>query len=242
MNARITYIHHNCFFLRLAGRTFLFDLPAPAHLPAEATGLVRRLAEGADLTAFVSHGHEDHFDPGLAKALSGAARLRYVVSYDVPDMYPEALPDDPEMTLVVEPDESREFDGLRVESLESNDLGVAFLLEIEGRRVYFGGDLADWAWPGQPEPARRFSREFFASALERLAAKGVDLAFSNVDGRLPNLAGGPEFVRVVRPQVFVPMHTFGRTKVLARFVSRLGDTRTRIFAYRASGDEAIFDL
>lgn len=240
MEARITYIHHNCLFLGLGGRSFLFDLPSSAHLPAGAAALARRLAAGQDLIAVVSHSHEDHFDPGLAQALSSAARLRYIVSYDVPDMFPDALPDDPETTLVIEPDEPREFAGLRLEALESNDLGVALLMEVDGRTVYFGGDLADWSWPGQPEQARRFAQEFFSTALERLARRGVDLAFSNVDGRLPNLAGGPDFVRAVRPKVFVPMHTFGRTKVLARFISKLGRHESRIFAYEASGDQASF--
>lgn len=242
MEARITYIHHNCFFLDLGGRAFLFDYPAPAHLPAEASALAQRLVSGRDLIAVVSHSHEDHFDPGLPQALSGAARLRYVVSYDVPDMYPDALPDDADTTLVIEPDESREFACMRLEALESNDLGVALLMEVDGRTVYFGGDLADWAWPDQPEQARRFSQGFFAAALERLARRGVDLAFSNVDGRLPNLAGGPDFVRAVKPKVFVPMHTFGRTKVLARFASRLGPHDSRVFVYKASGDQESFTL
>lgn len=239
MRGRITYVHHNCFVLRLGERTFLFDCPAAEHLPKRAAEALAAGIAGADLCVFVSHSHEDHFHQDLPGICAGAAQARYVLSDDVADLYPGAVPPG---ALVVEPDEGYDFAGLRIETLLSNDLGVAYLVEWEGLRLYYGGDLAAWTWDSASEAERAFTERFFHEALERVTRRPVDIAFSNVDGRLPNLAGGLDFVRTVRPGLFAPMHTFGRTAWLKTFAERLGPTDSQLFLYKKPGDGLDIDL
>lgn len=149
MPARIVYIQHDCFFLLVGGRTLLFDYPAPNYLPEAAAKVAASRIAGADLTVFASHSHDDHFDPDMAAATATAASRRFVVADDVADLYGDRLP--PE-TVVLEPDDVRQVGDLRVEGLESNDMGLAYRIEADGLSVYFGGDLALWDWPG-PRPA-----------------------------------------------------------------------------------------
>ncbi len=235
----VTYIHHNCFLLEFAGSSYLFDVPGPGHLPEDARRVLLEKVRGRDLLVFISHSHEDHFDPGLPRLLSGVASLGFVVSDDVEDMFPDSVPPG---SLVVEPDESYQWRGLNIETLMSNDLGVAFVIRDGGRTVYYGGDLADWSWDSLGEKARRMTGEFFRQAVQQVAGQDVQVAFSNVDDRLANLAGGPEFVRLVRPRVFVPMHTFGKAAPLQQLLQELGPCPSEIFVYQRPGDSMVVSL
>jgi len=233
MPARIVYIHHDCFILEAAGKTLLFDYPAPSYLPEAAATVAASHIDGADLTVFVSHSHEDHFDPDIVNATRRAASRRFVVSDDVADLHADRLPAD---ALVMEPDMVKDVDGMRVEALESNDMGVAYLLDVAGLRVFFGGDLALWDWPGQSPAARRAVGMSWRLALKRIAARPVDIAFSNMDPRLPSLSGAPQFVETVRPRVFVPMHVNGKTHYLDRFAPQLTHPNVTLFHYANAGD------
>lgn len=242
MIATITYIHHNCFILEYGERTFLFDYPAPSHLPPEAAAVARDRIAGKDLLVMISHSHEDHFDPAIMDATSGAASRRFIVSDDVPDMFPDALPDDRDAVCVMEPEETRQFAGLAVETLESNDLGVAYLVKDGAVTFYFGGDLANWNWDTLPPAALQATEDFFRQALDRLKGRDVAIAFSNVDRRLKSLAGGIEFVKTIRPRLFAPMHAFGDPSWLRDFENNLKTDGVTVFFYEKPGDSFEIEL
>lgn len=234
MHTRIVYIHHDCFFLLIGGRTLLFDYPAPKFLPAPAAAAAASLMAGADLTVLVSHSHDDHFAPDILAATRGAASRRFVVSDDVADLHADALPPD---AVVMEPDEVRDVGGLAVEALESNDMGLAYRIGTEGLSVYFGGDLALWDWPGQSPAAARAVGMSWRRALAKIKMRPVDVAFSNMDPRLADsLSGAPDFVETIRPRFFVPMHLGGHTEYIDRFADRLDRPGTTVFRYAVPGD------
>ncbi len=239
MDCRVTYIYHNCFVLDLGVRTFLFDCPADSHLQPAARAGMRSAIRGKDLYVFVTHGHEDHFNPDLPIFTNEAAQVHYVFSDDIDDMYPESVPAG---TLVVEPDGEYEAWGMEISTLMSNDLGVAFIIHVDGQVVYYGGDLAEWRWDDAGPRDQEFAVSFFEKALERISKQRVDIAFSNVDKRLSNLTGGVKFVRKVEPGLFVPMHAFGNTDWLDDFRQKLGPDETDVFYYTKSGESLNFKL
>lgn len=233
MAARVVYIHHDCFLLEAAGKTLLFDLPAPQYLPEAAARVAASHIAGSDLTLFVSHAHEDHFHPDIMAVTQQAASRRFVVSDDVADLYGDRLPED---VVVMEPDTELRLEAMPVTALESNDQGVAFRVEFAGRSVYFGGDLALWDWPGQSAAATRAVGMSWRRALAKIKARPVDVAFSNMDPRLPSLSGAPQFVAAVSPRVFVPMHLGGHVAYLDRFADQLAHPGTTVFRYTTPGD------
>ena len=234
MPARLVYIHHDCFILEAGGGSLLFDYPAPSYLPEAAARAVASHLAGAELTVFVSHSHDDHFDPNIMAATAGAATRRVVVSDDVADLYGDVLPAD---TLVMEPDMVRKVGGLVVEALESNDMGLAYRIDVAGLAVYFGGDLALWDWPGNSPAARRAVGMSWRRTLTRLAKRPLDVALSNMDPRLPeNLSGAPELIERLHPRVFVPMHLGGHTEYIDQYAARLTSPGTTLFHYARPGD------
>ncbi|WP_272700872.1 MBL fold metallo-hydrolase [Desulfovibrio sp. Fe33] len=239
MQCEIIYIHHNAFVMRTDRRTFLFDYPEDEHLPEGAGDLVRRIVSGADLAVFISHGHGDHCNGNLGSVTGAAARVRYVISDDVGELRPEALPGNGE-TLLIEPDEARVFDGMAVETLMSNDLGVAFLVEDGGFRFYYGGDLAEWIWPGASSREAAFTERFFREAMERARDFRPHVAFADVDPRLDNLAGGLKARRIINASVFVPMHAFGDVSAFSVLAGDAESGGSRLFSYSGMGDSMQF--
>jgi len=239
MHIDITYIHHNCFVLKTDSRTYLFDYPSDSHLPEGAQKQVMDAVASSDLVVFVSHSHDDHLNADMVSMVSTARSVCYVFSDDVQDMRPETIPADADV-LIVEPDETYNFHGMSIETLMSNDLGVAFLVEDGDFRFYFGGDLATWIWKTASTKEQEFTSRFFHNAMERVRDFQPHVAFSNVDKRLDNLAGGVEAYRQTGAKVFVPMHSFGETDWLEGFREAVGEVFTKLFIYSESGDSSEF--
>lgn len=232
MQAAITYVHHNCFVLELDGRTLLFDYPAAEHRPPGAEDVVRRALKGADAVIFFSHSHADHCGADILELTGDAASAAMVLSFDVPEMVPEL---DVTGALVVDPDETVHVGDLKVNSLESNDLGVAFMIEAPEGRIYYGGDLALWDWPGLDRAGLDFTMRYFDDCLERVRAFAPHIAFADADPRLDSRAGGGLFWERVRPPVFVPMHGFGDLDSLSRFARDLAAPAGRVLTFDAVG-------
>lgn len=239
MHIDITYVHHNCFILRTPFKAYLFDYPNDSHLPDGAEALVREAVEGRELVVFVSHSHDDHLNDDIVSMALSAASVRYVLSDDVVDMRPGAIPGGRDV-LIVEPDETYEWGGMTIETLMSNDLGVAFLVRDGDFRFYFGGDLAKWIWKSASTREQEFTASFFRAAMEKVREFQPHVAFSNVDKRLENLAGGVEAYRQTGAKVFVPMHSFDDTSWLPDFRETVGEVFTRLFIYEGPGDKAEF--
>lgn len=233
--AIVTYIHHNCFFLELGGGVMLFDVPGSDYRPDGAEELIRRKLEGADATVFFSHSHPDHCSSDIVALTRAVRNVRYVFSFDVPELIPEL---DIEGAVIIEPgEEPARVGDLIVSGLEATDLGVAFLIETPAARIYFGGDLAEWAWPTLDDRAREAELRYFERCLEQIKAFKPDIVFANADPRMPETRGGiDKLVDAVRPPALVPMHLFGETVTLADLEDPLARHGATVFSYRQMGD------
>ena len=236
---RIVYIHHNCFILKLETRTFLFDCPSDEHLSPEVARLISSYIKNTDLAVFCSHSHDDHFNENLLTITEQAAKSAYVLSDDIADMFPEAVP---EGSCVVEPEQTYTLNGMTIRTLTSNDLGVAYLITANGLNIYFAGDLANWIWPSMPPKAQDMAQSFFSDCLLTIGQEHIHIAFSNLDTRLENLAGGLEVVQALQPDIFVPMHGFGDPAWMSEISSFLNTITSRVFAYTKPGDTLSFQL
>jgi L-ascorbate metabolism protein UlaG (beta-lactamase superfamily) len=236
----IAYVHHDCFILFLEdsqNTAFLFDYPDAAHRPDAAAAYVRDQLADRRVFCFFSHSHADHFSPDVGDVLAGAESVHYIVSEDVASMADTFDPETRGDVTVVEPEETRSVEELVITGYESTDLGVGYLVGLPGTSIWFSGDVARWSREGQDETARQFADSHFEKTLESLkaAAGRIDIAFAAADPRLPHWAGGLDVARVLKPRVFVPMHTFGRLDRLKEFADQLRDS-TRLFVYEKLGD------
>ncbi|NDV27323.1 MBL fold metallo-hydrolase [Desulfovibrio sp. JC010] len=240
MQVRLVHIFHNCFVLEAGDTSYVFDIPAERFRSKKVLAALQEAVAGRNVVVFFSHSHTDHFAPDYREVCSAANSLQAVISDDIEEMHPDL---DFGNALIVEPDEKYELNGLSIETLMSNDLGVAFLFRtVEGLKVYNGGDLACWDWETASQPELDFTRSFFREAVARVKGYGPHVVFSNVDRRLESLAGGPQLAQAVNPQVFVPTHVFGRAQWLKVIHETLGIVEENCFTYRRTGDSENYDI
>ena len=238
MKTAITYIHHNCFVLKKLSRTFLFDYPDDRFLTSKMREVVTNELRGSKAFIFASHSHQDHFNPKLMELANITSETTFILSEDIIKKHPRF--GKVENCIIVKPSETHELENWKIKSFPSNDLGVAYLIQSEALTIYYGGDLAKWSWDDFSPQERRWMEERFQNTVETLAEHRIDIAFENTDPRLPNWAGAAEFIRTVKPNLFIPMHTFGELESLDRFIKELGPTESKIFQYRETGAQIDF--
>lgn len=214
----VWYLFNSGFALKYGERLLIFDCynssPYKKRQGLDGGVIDPQELRELDVAVFSSHAHMDHFVPGILKWGREIPRLRYVLSYDI----------DARQTANVTtayPDASYMVEDMRVRTLKSNDEGVAFAVEMDGLKIYHGGDLNWWHWEGEPEEENRAMAEAYKAALEKLRDERFDIAFVPVDPRLENeyLWGLDYFMQTVDARIVFPMHFRNTYSVIARLMA-----------------------
>ncbi|HBE79606.1 MAG TPA: hypothetical protein DDW65_17790 [Firmicutes bacterium] len=234
MQAEISYIFHNCFVLKLNRKTFLFDYPSDNYLSENIRNVLQAKIQNSDLYILASHNHQDHFNRNISELAANTRKTTYILSKDIikKNRSFETMAD----CFCVAPDQSYRINDLEIYTFRSNDQGVAFLICCNGLNIYFGGDLANWDWGNLTAQEHRLLVDYFAEVLTKLKQRPVQIAFSNTDPRLNNWAGAAQFIDTIKPNLFVPMHTFGETQAISRFLAEHPQPVTGFFQYHQTGD------
>ena len=130
---KVTFIEHSGFMVEMEQNVLLFDY---------YQGEIPSFDGSKTLYVFASHSHADHYDPAIWKLKEQYKDIHYILSDDIKDN---------EDAVVMKAHEKKEVAGIEIETLRSNDMGVAFLVKVEGKTIYHAGDLNWWHWNGEPE-------------------------------------------------------------------------------------------
>ncbi|SCH51547.1 metal-dependent hydrolase [uncultured Clostridium sp.] len=194
---KITYIHHSCFSVELDKVTLLFDY---------FKGDLPKFDKDKKLYVFSSHQHHDHFNSIIFDLEKEYKNIKYILSNDINCRKSEN-------TVFVGPNEDIEVDRLRIRTLESTDLGVAFIITLDGKTLYHAGDLNWWHWEGENTDAQnKDAGDRFKHEMKKLKDKKVDVAFLPLDSRQGEQfhLGFNEFMNMTDTKYAFPMH-FWRT-------------------------------
>lgn len=202
---KITFIRHSCFFVEMETCCLLFDW-YEGDIPKT----------DKPLYVFASHSHRDHFSPDLFH-LPRQAETFYLLSADIPEaQVPEEARS--RVTFVV-PHQSYETGPLNIETLESTDLGVAFLICCEGKVLYHAGDLNCWVWSGASPLQNDMARDCCRQELALLAGRNIDAAFVPLDPRQEEDydQGMKYFFQAAGAKAVFPMHMWDDYSVVPKF-------------------------
>ncbi|MFW5952857.1 MAG: MBL fold metallo-hydrolase [Candidatus Natronoplasma sp.] len=244
MKGCITYWYHSCFTLELDRTIILFDYPDRG-IDDYMDEQIKSGVDGSELYVFISHAHGDHFSPNVTKFSANAEKTNYVVSDDILEkrIFPQRSEASGNYSFTqVLPDQDYKIDDLRIKTFKSNDAGVAFLIDLCGNKIYYGGDLEKWNWPEWSAEKVREHVRVFEDVIKKLKNEEVDIAFSNMDERLPSWAGPVEFMEKVNPRYFIPMHTFGNEGWIEDLVNEEINAKSQIFHYEKPGDDFYCEL
>jgi L-ascorbate metabolism protein UlaG (beta-lactamase superfamily) len=144
-DATIWYLGHCGFAVRTARHLLVFDYqerrdgPQPRARTGPAGLDYGRVAPaelaGDRVRVFVSHSHEDHFDPVIFGWRKAVADIAYYFGWKASE--------DPENHYLVGPRATYAGDGLEVLTINSHHSGVpevAFLVKVDGLAIYHNGD------------------------------------------------------------------------------------------------------
>lgn len=198
--ARLWYLGHSGYAVQTQNNLLVFDYYPGGRIadePALCNGYIdpQEIA-GMNVTVFASHEHGDHFDPGIFEWAAEVKNIRYVMGCSAETEIGYDL---------MEPRKIQDFDGVVVRTIESNDSGVGFLVEVDGLTIYHAGDhanrLQDFSGP-------------YCGEIDWLAENGAnpDIALMPVSGCG---FGDQEAVRLgvnyalekLQPRVFIPLHS-----------------------------------
>ncbi len=181
------------------------------------------LHKNLPIYVFSSHFHPDHFTKEIFtwRTTAPETHITYILSKDILKRH-RASPSDADIWLA----KGGTFhdDNISVHATGSNDSGVSWIINTEGRTIFHAGDLCNWyarflatdspdaeittAEFGNINPLAEEKR--FLGELKdiRKITDHFDLVMFPVDGRIGNgyTLGGRQFLDRFHVNLFVPMH------------------------------------
>ncbi|MBF7096929.1 MBL fold metallo-hydrolase [Alkalibacter mobilis] len=191
----ITHLNHSGFLIEDGRFVILFDC---------IDQLDTKKIKEKEIIFFASHSHKDHFDPTIAEALS-ELHTTYILSYDIKERPSKDL------TCIMKPKEKVTLGPLHVETYDSTDRGVSYLVKLNDYTYFHCGDLNWWHWKKMTPEQLLLEESDFKRVIDEIKDKSIDFAFVPVDPRLEEfgLLAAQYFLDTVKPKYLIPMHSFG---------------------------------
>lgn len=156
---------------------------------------------------FASHGHDDHFDPIIFQWSKVNPNISYVLSRDIKEEVDHQI--DGGQVYYMDPYESLIIDNVNIKTFGSTDLGVSFLVNVDGLSLFHAGDLNWWHWADRfTEEELKREEDDFKRELGHIIGHNIDVACIPVDPRLGEFyhLAGLYFAEKVKPKFIVPIH------------------------------------
>ena len=176
------------------------------------TGSLPLNEEISQLIFFVSHRHQDHFNPAIFYPERWNGPVKYVLSRDVKKVVRkmDGVPEEKCCWLAAGEKFQLETEEipLRIRTLRSTDCGVAFLVSVGEFQIYHAGDLNCWTWPEDTKQHRNQMVAEYRREIQKLEGEKIRTAFCPLDPRLEeNYAEGfLWFLEHVDADCVWPMH------------------------------------
>lgn len=216
---KLTYLFHSGFVIETSNSILIFDYWMD---PSNSLSAIFQSSSEKRIYVFASHFHEDHFSRTIFEWKAKSTNITYILSKDILK-HRRAQKDEANVWLAKGGTWTDEC--VRVAALGSNDSGVSWIVEAEGKRIFHAGDLCNWyarflSINNQKELA--YSTEFgyhinplaeekrFLGELKdiRKVADNFDIVMFPVDARIGNgyTLGARQFIERFKVGIFVPMH------------------------------------
>lgn len=206
---KLDYIYHSGFAIEADGVTVIIDYYKDSSEEVYNKGIVHDylLEKPGILYVLCSHFHPDHFNREILSWKVLRPDIRYIFSKDILKHRRASAED----AIFINKGNIYEDENIRIEAFGSTDIGISFLIDLQGKRLFHAGDLNNWHWSEEstPEEIRKAEGDFLAEVKTlQQTAPSVDLAMFPVDSRIGKdyMRGAEQFVERIKTAIFVPMH------------------------------------
>ena len=230
----VTYYHHSGFSVASGNVLLVFDYwtGKAKKLPVDRQIRPDFLARFNEVYVFVSHEHEDHFDP-VIYTWEQYAPVTYIIADDMSTKARgRRMGDGGEMIL---------SDRVKVKAFGSTDAGVSYLVELDGVKFFHAGDLNYWHWRDVSTVKEiAMAEDDFRKEVEKIVGEEIDWCFFPLDPRMGMMfdAGANYFIMEVKPRILCPMHFWGRGDIITEYARRSRTSETEIIPLTIQGQAA----
>ncbi len=244
----IHYIFHSGFAVEVDDYFLVFDYYDPPGVQTETgfcnTDILERIANCKYPFVFVSHGHHDHFSPTIFSWKDKNPQLTYMFSSDV-NLEDSISKNNMDISFTsMFPYEYVEKNGIGISTFGSTDLGVSFLVEVNGLRIFHAGDLNWWHWADESTKEELEEEEWkFKNEVAKIKDEKIDVLFFPVDPRLGEhyWLGGAYMLDLFQPSLFVPMHFGDNPDITRKFAHKMNKSGVPIFEIASQGQTYEFN-
>jgi len=205
--AAVWYLYHSGWAVKTANHLLICDYTEPPKRPTRRSLEFGSIdpAEIVDqnVIVFVSHSHDDHFDPLILDWRAAVKNIRYIWGWEGAGLPQDARFGKERRTITV--------DGLEILNIYYDFDGIpesAFLIKADGLTILHAGDHGHSK--GVANPVFKDNILYLAKKAPRL-----DLFFT------PTYGGEIEAMRALKPRAVFPMHDGGNERQYARFAQKV---------------------
>jgi L-ascorbate metabolism protein UlaG (beta-lactamase superfamily) len=201
---KVWYLHHSSFGLEIDDKFLIFDYFYDTSVDDNkelTSGVINPdQIKDYEVYVFASHRHHDHFNEIIFDWMDTLENVTYILSDDIPVMTRNAIQ--------LEAHKVYEIDDIKIKTLRSNDEGLAFIIYVNKRCIFFSGDLNWWHWEDEPNEWNKEKEHEFKTEYETLKNHKIDIAFIPVDPRLEDSYSKSlkYFLSQGHKSVIFPMH------------------------------------
>ena len=206
---KLDYIYHSGFAIEAEGVTLIIDYYKDSSETERNRGVVHDylLQKPGKLYVLSTHFHPDHFNREILTWKEQRPDIIYIFSKDILK-HRRATRED---ATYINKGDVYEDPNIRIEAFGSTDVGISFLIDLQGIRLFHAGDLNNWHWSEEstPQEIRKAEGDFLAEVKYlQQTAPSVDVAMFPVDNRIGKdyMRGAEQFVERIKTTIFVPMH------------------------------------
>lgn len=243
----IHYIFHSGFAIELDNYFLVFDYYDPPDMKGKTgygLNIPEKIARCKYPLVFVSHGHHDHYSPTILSWKEKNPQLTYIFSKDVKWEDNVNINSMDISFINMLPYEYVERNGAAISTFGSTDIGVSFLVEIDGLRIFHAGDLNWWHWADESTKKELEEEEWkFKNEVAKMKDEKIDILFFPVDPRLGEhyWLGGAYMLELFQPDLFVPMHFGDNIDVSRKFSEKMIKADIPIFVIDYKGQTYEFN-
>ncbi len=240
--ALIQYLFHSGFTVETGDYFLIFDFFDPSDNTVESGAAGRdireKIANSKYPFVFASHSHHDHFSSSIFKWKRENPRLTYILSSDIKLEYNalDSLSDFHYISMA--PYEHASKNAVTISTFGSTDIGVSFLVDVDGLRIFHAGDLNWWHWADESTGQELEEEEWkFKNEVAKMSGERIDILFFPVDPRLGEhyWMGGAYMLKIFQPGLFVPMHFGNNSGITKKFSKKMSQSAVPVLEITTGG-------
>lgn len=242
IEAKIYYIYHSGFAIKTKNHFLIFDYykePLQSDKKHKGVDILspENIRDMNNILVFASHSHEDHFNSSILNWEEYNHNIKYIFSKDI------VINKHKPSYSFMEEGEERLYEDFYVKAYGSTDIGISFLVKVDGLTIFHAGDLNWWQWKEDSLEEQALAEAAFKAQIEKLKVeKSIDIAFFPVDPRLQEsyYKGGEYFTKEIHPNLLIPMHFGNDVAITGKFAERMRKQNINVVEINYSGQEIIY--